>query len=103
MQLILRNEWSIDLRHDAQAFINLYNQGLVSGDEWTLSHYGMTLEEVAEKRADELLHIKDIADTYGLPIEALIPNQLGGQPINWNGEHECPADVEPEVNEEITE
>lgn len=95
---ILRNEWSIDLRHDAQAFIALYNQGLVTGDEWTLSHYGMTLEEVVEKRADEFAHIKEIAENYGLPVELLIPNAAGSQPINWgeDKEHECPGDKEPE-------
>lgn len=103
VQWILRNEWSIDLRHDAQAFINLYNQGLVTGDEWTLSHYGMTLEEVAEKRADEFLHIREIADTYGLPVELLIPNQLGGTPVEWSAEHECPADNEPETSTLIEE
>lgn len=98
---ILRNEWSIDLRHDAQAFISLYNQGLVTGDEWTLSHYGMTLEEVAEKRADEFCHIKEIAETYNLPVDLLIPNQLGGSPIDWSEdkEHTCPEDGEPESTE----
>lgn len=100
VEWILRNEWSIDLRHDAQAFLNLYNQGLVTGDYWTLSHYGLTLEEVAAKRADEMLHIREVAESFGLPIEALIPNQLGSTPIDWQQneetEHNCPEDTEPE-------
>lgn len=101
---ILRNEWSIDLRHDAQAFIALYDKGLVTGDEWTLSHYGMTLEEVVEKRADEFAHIKEIAENYGLPVELLIPNAAGSQPINWEADnHECPVDNEPETTNEIEE
>lgn len=102
VEWIMRNEWSIDLRHDASAFIALYDKGLVTGDEWTLSHYGMTLEEVAEKRADEFAHIREIADTYGLPVSLLIPNQIGGQPIEWDAtaEHECPEDVEPETVDE---
>ena len=101
---ILRNEWSIDLRHDAQAYIALYNQGLVTGDEWTLSHYGLTLEEVAEKRADEYTHLRMIADTYGLPVNLLIPNPTGGTPIDWDStpddEHDCPPDTEPETETE---
>lgn len=99
VQWIMRNEWSIDLRHEAQAFISLYNQGLVTGDEWTLSHYGMTLEDVMKKRADEFAHAKMIAEEYGLPINLLIPNQLGGTPIDWTDgqEHKCPEDIEPET------
>lgn len=104
VEWIMRNEWSIDLRHDAQAFINLYNQGLVTGDVWTLSHYGMTFEDVMKKRADEFAHAKMIADEYGLPINLLIPNQLGGTPIDWTEvEHECPEDTNPETVEEEDE
>jgi capsid protein len=103
VEWIMRNEWSVDLRHDAQAFISLYNQGLVTGDVWTLSHYGMTFEDVMKKRADEFAHAKMIADEYGLPINLLIPNQLGGTPIDWEGTHECHEDIEPETVEEEEE
>lgn len=104
VQWILRNEWSIDLRHDAQAFIALYDKGLVTGDEWSLSHYGMTFEEVAEKRADEFIHIKEIADRYGLPVSLLIPNTAGSQPIDWeDNEHDCPSDIEPEEQDKEEE
>lgn len=102
---ILRNHWSIDLRHDAQAFITLYNQGLVTGDIWTLANYGLTFEEVAEKRADEFAHIKEIAESYKLPINLLIPNQLGATPVDWaeDEEHTCPKDTSPETPDEEPE
>ena len=53
-----RANWSIDIRHNAQAFIALYDKGLVDASEWTLATYGQTIEQIAEKRADQIAHLQ---------------------------------------------
>ena len=94
---INRTEWSIDLGHDANNFINLVQNGLADPNQWTLSHYDMTVEEIAERVAHDKAHIKEIADQYGLPYESLLPNVAGGTPINWDGDNiPLPEDTHPE-------
>lgn len=95
---INRTEWSIDLGHDTNAFISLVNAGLADANQWTLSHYDMTVEEIAERTAHDKAHIKLIADNYGLPYEALLPNAVGGTPIEWDTTPPLPSDTEPEAN-----
>lgn len=65
---INRTEWSIDLGHDTNSFISLYNNGLADANTWTLSHYDLTVEEIAERTAHDKAHIRQIAENYGLPI-----------------------------------
>lgn len=93
-----RTEWSIDLGHDVNNFISLVNAGLADANHWTLAHYDMTVEEIAEKAAHDKAKVKQIAEAYGLPVEALLPNVAGATPIQWqtNEEIELPEDIEPE-------
>lgn len=101
-----RANWSIDIRHNAQAFIALYDKGLVDASEWTLATYGQTIEQIAEKRADQIAHLRSIAEKYNIPVEVLVPNAIGGTPLTWDeeeGTHECPEDTEPETVEEEEE
>lgn len=94
---INRTEWSIDLGHDASRFISLVQAGLADANTWTLSHYDMTVEEIAERTAHDKAHIKQIAETYGLPYDALLPNAVGGSPIQWDDDKPpMPSDTEPE-------
>lgn len=93
---INRTEWSIDLGHDANNFISLVNAGLADPNHWTLSHYDMTVEEIAERTAHDKAHIKQIAEDYGLPYEALLPNAIGGSPIEWRDTPPLPSDNSPE-------
>lgn len=97
---IMRNHWSIDLRHEAQAFIALYSKGLTTGDVWTLANYGLTFEDVMKKRAEEFATAKMIAEDYGLPVDLLIPNELGGTPVDWDAVDE---DAKAEDNSPETE
>ena len=69
--------------------------GLADANAWTLSHYDMTVEEIAERAAHDKAHIMQIAETYGLPYEALLPNAVGGSPISWD-KPPMPSDTEPE-------
>ena len=96
---INRTEWSIDLGHDASRFISLVQAGLADANSWTLSHYDMTVEEIAERAAHDKAHIMQIAQDYGLPYEALLPNAVGGSPIAWDKDQPpYPSDTEPEGN-----
>lgn len=94
---INRTAWSIDLGHETNNFIAQKNAGLADGNTWTLANYGLTVEEIAERTAHDLAHIKEIATKYNLPVEALIQNMAGATPINWQGgEIPMPEDTEPE-------
>jgi hypothetical protein len=94
---INRTAWSIDLGHETNNFIAQKNAGLADGNTWKLANYGLTVEEIAERTAHDLAHIKVIATKYNLPVEALIQNMAGATPINWQGgEIPMPEDTEPE-------
>ena len=96
---INRTAWSIDLGHDTNNFIAQKNAGLADGNTWTLANYGMTVEEIAERTAHDLAHIRQIAEKYQLPVESLIQNMAGAAPIQWNGQEiPLPKDTEPEPN-----
>jgi hypothetical protein len=56
----------------------------------------MTVEEIAERTAHDKAHIKQIAEDYGLPYEALLPNAIGGSPITWSDTPPLPSDNTPE-------
>lgn len=107
VQWVQRAEYTIDIRHTAQAFLALYDKGLVTPDEWTIANYGLTFEEVMEQRADAFAHAQMIANQYNIPVSLLIPNTAGNAPIEWTDEntenHECEKDTKPETTEEITE
>lgn len=96
---LARNEWSIDLRHDVNSFIALRDAGLASGDIFTLSHYDLTMEEVAELRAEELATLLAAAEKHNIPRELLIASRAGAAPIQWEGEktgNKPPIDRETE-------
>lgn len=94
---INRTEWSIDLGHDTNSFISLFNNGLADANTWTLSHYDLTVEEIAERTAHDKAHIRQIAEKYGLPVEALLQNVAGATPVSWE-QVPMPKDEHPEPN-----
>lgn len=95
---LARNEWSIDLRHDVNSFIALRDAGLASGDIFTLSHYDLTMEEVAELRAEELSTLLAAAEKHNVPRELLIASRAGAAPIQWDEKsgNNSPLDKETE-------
>ncbi len=96
---INRTAWSIDLGHETNNFIAQKNAGLADGNTWTLANYGLTVEEIAERTAHDLAHIREIAERYKLPVESLIQNMAGATPINWGDEDiPMPKDADPETN-----
>lgn len=89
--------------HDTNAFLALHNAGLADANSWTLSHYDLTVEEIAERTAHDKAHIRQIAERYGLPVEALLQNAAGATPVVWKTETPpMPKDEQPEPVTETT-
>lgn len=78
-----RAEWSIDLGRDASAEISLTEANLTNPDEWCLSHFGMTYEDIGRKRIDQIAALKKYADAAGVPYEIAFPSRAGSAPASW--------------------
>lgn len=93
--------YSIDLRHDAKTIIDLYNNGgFADIDKYCLNNFGMSAEELMNRKAHLIKHAKAIAEKYEIPIESLI-NVQGAAPVPWAEENEIPLpeDSSPEDSE----
>lgn len=71
---INRVNWSIDLGRDANSTINLVKAGLCDPNDWALSNYDKTIEEIAAQNIHDITHIREMAKEAGVPVELLISN-----------------------------
>lgn len=70
-------KWSIDLGHDTDSAIKLINAGLMDADDFTLSHFGKTTEEIFEANLHNKAHNMQKAEEVGLTYYDICPPQAG--------------------------
>lgn len=104
VEWVSKREWSIDNGRDAAASMNLINAGLLDGDNYAIQISGLSRKDILERKAKFLADAKEIAEKYGLPMNALIQEQAGAvQAIDWEGvdtdAHPSDPNPDPEFNE----
>lgn len=80
--------WSIDLGHDTDNSIKLIDAGLMSMDDYTLSHFGKTSEEIFEENLHAKAHNIERAKAAGVNYYDIIPPKAGAAQIPQNIETE---------------
>lgn len=98
---VSRTDKSIDLGRVGSLKINLIRECLADADSFTLATEGMTVEQIAERRAHSLERIEAICAKHGRTMQEVMPGSLGSAvPARQGESNSLPAhglhDDEPE-------